>query len=87
MATVWIPSTAYDLTNDESKIEVDGKTVSEVVKNLDLIYPGISSVLIKNNSLRPGILIAVDGTIGNRQLLQPVRSDSEIYFIPAIFGG
>jgi hypothetical protein len=87
MATVWIPSAAYDLTNGKSKIEIDGKTVLEVVRNLDLIYPGISNVLIQDNSLRPGIVIAVDGTIGSRQLLQAVLPDSEIHFIPAIFGG
>jgi molybdopterin synthase sulfur carrier subunit len=87
MATVWIPSTACDLTNGKSKVEVDGKTVSEVVRNLDLIYPGVSSVLIQDNSLRPGFVVAVDGTISSRQLLQAVQPDSEIHFIPAIFGG
>ena len=87
MATVWIPSTACDLTNGESKVEIDGNTVLEVVRNLDRIYPGISNVLIQDNSLRPGITIAVDGVIGSRQLLQSVRPDSEIIFIPAIFGG
>jgi hypothetical protein len=87
MATVWIPSTACNLTNGKSKLEADGKTVLEVVRNLDLIYPGISNVLIKDNSLQPGTVIAVDGTIGSRQLLQAVLPDSEIHFIPAIFGG
>jgi molybdopterin synthase sulfur carrier subunit len=87
MATVWIPNTAYELTNGKSKLEVEGATVSEVVKNLDLIYPGISSALLQDHSLRPGIIIAVDGIIGNRQLLQAVQPDSEIHFIPAIFGG
>jgi molybdopterin synthase sulfur carrier subunit len=87
MATVWIPSTACDLTSGKSKVEVDGETVSEVIRNLDLIHPGISSVLIQDNSLRPGYVIAVDGTISSRQLLQAVQPDSEIHFIPAIFGG
>lgn len=87
MATVWVPLNALDLTNGESKVQVEGNTVSEVVRNLDLAFPGIKKALTQDNSLRPGVTIAVDGVIGGRQLLQPVLPDSEIHFIPAIFGG
>ena len=87
MATVWIPVMAHDLTNGQALVEVDGRTVSEVVRNLDRIYPGISGVLLRDHTLRPGITVAIDGVIGSRRLLQPVRPDSEIQFIPAIFGG
>ena len=87
MATVWIPSTARDLTHGEAKVEVAGNTVSEVIRNLDRAYPGISTVLVEDNSLRPGIMVAVDGTIGSERLLQAVLPDSEIHFIPAIFSG
>ena len=87
MATVWVPGTVCELTGGTSELEVEGKTVAEVVRNLDLVYPGISNALTKDNSLRPGIIIAVDGIIGSRQLLQAVQPDSEIHFIPAIFGG
>jgi molybdopterin synthase sulfur carrier subunit len=87
MATVWLPAAAQDLTGGESTVEVDGKTMSEVVRNLDRAYPGLSRLLIKGNSLRPGITIAIDGVIGNRALSQSLRPDSEVQFIPAIFGG
>lgn len=87
MAIVWIPSTVRELTNGKAMLEADGNTVAEVIRNIDLAWPGIRSALIDDNVLRAGIIIAVDGSIGSRQLLQPVRPDSEIHFIPAIFGG
>lgn len=87
MAIVWIPTTVQELTNGKSKLEAEGETVSAVVRSIDRLYPGIRNALIDDNSLRPGIIIAVDGTVGSRQLLQPVHHDSEIHFIPAIFGG
>lgn len=87
MAIVWIPSTVRELTNGKAMLEADGNTVAEVIRNIDLACPGIRSALIDDNALRAGIIIAVDGSIGSRQLLQPVRPDSEIHFIPAIFGG
>ena len=87
MAIVWIPSTIQELTNDQAKLEVDGKTVSEVIRNIDLAYPGTWDALINDNALRAGIIIAVDGTVDSRQLLQPVHPDSEIHFVPAIFSG
>ena len=87
MAIVWIPSTVRELTNGKAMLEADGNAGAEVIRNIDLACPGIRSALIDDNVLRAGIIIAVDGSIGSRQLLQPVRPDSEIHFIPAIFGG
>jgi molybdopterin converting factor small subunit len=87
MAKVWIPSVARELTNGKTVAEADGATVSEVLKNLDQIYPGFRDAILQGNVLRPSIVLAVDGTIGSRQLLQSVTPDSEIHLIPAIFGG
>lgn len=87
MAIVWIPDIASDCTGGEQTVETDGETVSAIIRNLERAYPGIGEVLLDNNALRPGIMVAVDGNIGSRNLLQPVGPDSELHFIPALSGG
>lgn len=87
MATVWLPPEARALAAGAQKLEAAGDTVLEVLRNLERTHPGIGELLMADDALRPGILVAVDGTIGSRRLLQPVKPDSEIHFIPAIFGG
>jgi len=87
MATVWIPSIAAGMAGGHTRLEVEGGTVLEVVRNLCAAHPGLEDTLLEGGLLRPGILLAVDGAIGSRDALQPVGPDSEIHFVPAIFAG
>ena len=53
MATVWIPSLMRNLTGEREQVDVPGKTVGEVIKVLDAIYPGIKSRLCKAEQIDP----------------------------------
>lgn len=59
----------------------------EVIKNLGVAHPGLDDALLQDGLLKPGILLAVDGSIGGRDVLQAVGPASEIHFVPAIFAG
>ena len=87
MAIVYLPAAMQELTGGMPSVEAAGRTVSEVVRNLEQLYPGVEESLVEEGALRPGIAIAIDGEIKGRRLAQRVRPDSEIHFIPAIFGG
>ena len=87
MARVWIPAIARKLTNGKRVISASGSTVSDLLKNIDKTYPGLRDLLVENELLRPGICISIDGTITGRKLHQKIQENSEIHFIPAIFGG
>jgi len=43
--------------------------------------------LVENNEIRPSIAVSVDGEIATSGMLEPVRPDSEVHFIPALGGG
>jgi sulfur-carrier protein len=87
MATVWIPALMRSLTDGQAQVEVEGENVRQIIEALDARYPGIAARLIDGNRLRPGLSVAVDGTVGNKGLREPVKPDSEVHFVPAMTGG
>ena len=87
MPTVYVPSLLRELTGGQDKVEVPGATVREVIDNLDRRYPGFKDRLVENNRIKPNISVAVDGEITPLGLLEKVREDSEVHFLPAIGGG
>ena len=88
MAVVWIPSLMQSLTGGDRTVTVPGKTLREVINNLDARYPGIKDrLLTEEGQLRPDIAAAIDGETEHFGLIEPVREGSEIHFIPAIGGG
>jgi len=87
MATVWIPSLMRDLTDGATTVTVGGATVAQVVDGLEERFPGIKDRLCDGSALRPGIAAVVDGVVARLGLLQTVRADSEVHFLPAIAGG
>lgn len=87
MATVWIPPLMRSLTNGEERVEIEAENVREIVNALEARFPGIAERLVEENRLRPGLSVAVDGTIGNKGLREPVKPDSEVHFVPAMSGG
>ena len=50
-------------------------------------FPGIESRLCSGAGLRPGLVVAVDGNISSLGLLQKLKPESELHFLPAIGGG
>lgn len=77
------------LTQGQDKVKVSGKTIRQVIDNLEALYPGFKDRLcdLESDRIRPNISVAVDGEITRLGLLQRVKEKSEIHFIPAISGG
>lgn len=87
MATVFVPPLMQKLTDGRPTVEVPGRSVREVVKNLEEAYPGTKARLVDGFKLKPNISVAVDGEVTPVGMLQKVREDSEVHFLPAIGGG
>ena len=86
MAIVWIPQTMQDLTNGKDKVIVDGKTVTQVINNLDREFNGMKNRLMKGYLFRSHLNVYVDGGELGSNLLEKVKENSEIHFLPAIGG-
>ena len=87
MPTVWIPSLMQKLTDGQSQIEVIGKTVRQIIDELEASYPGCKSRLCDDDRLKPGMAVDVDGEVNNEGMRRKVPKDSEVHFLPAIAGG
>jgi sulfur-carrier protein len=87
MPTVFIPSLLRKYTNGQESLIVEGRTVGEVVRNLDKQFPGFRNQIVENDDLKSSLAVSVDGDMAVGGLLEPVRESSEIHFVPAIGGG
>ena len=88
VAVVWIPSLLRGLTDGAEKVTVPGATLRQVINSLEAAYPGMRAHLLDERGvLLPAVAVAIDGDTSHLGLLQPVREDAEIHFIPAIRGG
>ncbi len=87
MATVFIPSLMQALTGGKDKVTVAGSTVRQIVNNLEEEFPGIKERLVDNNRIKSNISVAVDGVVSPMGMLEEVKEDSEVHFLPAIAGG
>ena len=87
MAKVWIPSLLRELCGGERIVEVPGRSVRQVIANLEAHCPGIGERLIEDGELRPDLAVSVDGEATQIGLLQPVGEHSEVHILPALSGG
>jgi molybdopterin synthase sulfur carrier subunit len=87
MATVFIPTSMQKLTGGEDRVAIPGSTVREIVKNLDVEFPGIKERLVDGFKIKSSISVAVDGEISPMGILEKVGEDSEVHFVAAIGGG
>lgn len=87
MPVVWIPSLLRSSTDGQECLTVAGSTVGEVIDELALRFPEIRSRLCAGNELRPGIAVAVDGSIARLGIREQVAENSEVHFLPAVGGG
>lgn len=95
--SVRIPSPLRGLTKGESTVEVEGRTVSEVLLDLDAKYPGIRDKLYDKKTQR--LLFNVylnkeDIRVLNRgegryevDVNNPVKDGDQLSLIPPIAGG
>ncbi len=89
MAEVWIPPGMQTLTGGQKTVQVPGATVRQLINNLDERFPGIKEWLYdeEGQDLNPGVAVIVDGEASQLGILERVRDDSEVHFLPAIGGG
>lgn len=87
MPRVFIPPLLRKLTDGAEQVDVEGRTVGEVVDNLEARYPGIRAKLCEGDDLKPGLTVAVGSEMSNLGLLERVEPDSEVHFLPAVGGG
>ena len=87
MATIAIPSLMQKLTNGANQVVVEGKTLREVVNNLEAAYPGFKDRLCEGDRIRPGISVYIDGVMTREGMHQPIGETANINFVPAVSGG
>ncbi len=89
MPEVWIPTAMQSLTGGQHRVQVEGRTVRQVINNLEQQFPGVKAVLYdaEEDDLQTGIAVIVDGEASQIGLLERVQENSEVHFLPAIGGG
>ena len=87
MARVWIPSLMRDLTGGQEVVDVPGHTVGEVIASLEAAHPGTRERVCQGERIAPAITVYVDGKSALLGMLEPVREQSELRFLPAMSGG
>lgn len=75
------------LTEGEEIVDVDGATVRQVINQLDCRFPGIKDRICQDDAIRPGLSVAVAGSIATLGMLHRTAQHDEIHFLPAIGGG
>ena len=82
MARVVLPlDAAHAFADGVTQVEVEAGDVRQLLRALEQRFPGLGE------RLRTRTAIAIDGEIFQEPFLEPVRADSEVYFLPAIEGG
>ena len=90
MATIRIPSPLRRYTNGQSKVQIEGSSINEILRNLEAQYPGIQSKLLDDNG---NIKRYVNVFVNDEEIrtLQggdtPVAERDEVSIIPAMAGG
>lgn len=69
------------LADGKETVEVEGKTVGEVLTALVRAHPGLKG------AIDAGVSVAVDGRIIASALNEPVQPDSEVYLMQRLRGG
>lgn len=90
MATVRIPSPLRRYTDGQSKVDVAGGTVTEVLNNLDAAHPGVKGrICDENGEIKRYVNIFVnDAEIRTLQGADSVVDErDEVSIVPAMAGG
>lgn len=72
---------SQQFTGGQTEFEVDAHDVRSVVRALEAQFPGLGA------ALEAGMAVAIDGEIYQDPYLEPIRAESEVYFLPRIGGG
>lgn len=89
-ATVRIPSQLRPLSGGAGEIQLDGSTVGEVLKALDVAHPGFGDrIFEENGNLRRfvNVFLADEDVRFLQGLGTPVADGQTISIVPAVAGG
>lgn len=76
-----------DLIGGQDQVEVPGRTVREIIENLEASHPGSRARLCDGDQLSSHVSVVVDGQMSRLRLNQPVMDDSQVRFVPVMHGG
>ncbi|MCP5149633.1 MAG: MoaD/ThiS family protein [Ectothiorhodospiraceae bacterium] len=82
MARVVLGHELGRLAGGDKTIDVPARNVRELKAALVERYPQLAPLLASD-----GLAVAIDGDIVPDAFLEPLRPDSEVFFLPAIRGG
>lgn len=88
--TVRIPTILRSYTDEQSKVEAEGDTLSDVLDSLDTSYPGIKARIVdEKGAVRRFVNVYVkDEDVRFAQgLATKTPADTQISIIPAVAGG
>ncbi len=75
------------MTAGRDRVAVSGKNLREAIADLDRQFPGIADQLLDNGDIKASIAVSIDGEVGTNGVLDTIRDNSEIHFMPQIAGG
>jgi molybdopterin converting factor small subunit len=67
--------------NGVRELETNASSFRELLLDLESRFPGIEA------EIGGKVAVAIDGDISHDPFLEPIRSDSEVYFLHRISGG
>jgi molybdopterin converting factor small subunit len=84
---VLIPSPLRSYTSGDSAVEATGKTLADVLADLDQRYPGIRFRMVdEQDAIRGHMRVFVNGA-DVRALDTPLRATDEVMIVQALSGG
>ncbi len=82
MATVFFGKNLTRWTGEVERVDIEATDVRELIRALDDKFPGVGRALREGRTA-----IAIDGDIIDEALLETIKPDSEVHFLPPISGG
>lgn len=87
MASVFIPALMRGLTGGRDRVTATGRTIGQIIDNLESQFPGIRAQLLDDGDLKASLAVSINGEMATAGLLEPVDETSDIYLVPALSGG
>ena len=87
MATVFIPALLRKLTAGKDRTSATGATLRELINDLDRQFPGFRDRVVEHGDSAGSVAVSINGEVITGGLSEPIPTDSEIHFVPAIAGG
>jgi len=81
MARVMLGPNLRRFTGGQGEFELDAATVKQLLAKLGALHPALAP------HLERGLAVAIDGTIYQDALLQPIPPGAEVHLLPRIEGG